>query len=173
MTTKRNLAIAVAAALGVGLALNAGVFAHGRGYSPGYGGGHMMGGYGPGAYGEHSPGMHGQGLGSVWRLDLTDAQADQVAEIQDRLREQHLALRDKLQDQYRRLRDLNAQQDPDRAAVDKVYDKIFQTERRFAATTLDAREEVEKVLTDEQKRVFTRWRRGAQTPPCPQYDRQS
>jgi len=67
-----------------------------------------------------------------------------------------------LTDQYRQLRDLNAAETSDRAAIDKVYDEIFKTERQFVQASVDARVAAEKLLTDDQKKVYARWRRGEQ-----------
>ncbi|MEN8174858.1 MAG: Spy/CpxP family protein refolding chaperone [Pseudomonadota bacterium] len=198
MTTKRNIAIAVAAALGLGLALNAGVLARGPGF--GYGGGHMMSGYGhmvepqyygrgygdsprlggtghhmhgPFAYGGgHGVAHHQSGLGPFWALDLSDEQSAKVGEIQDQLRKQHWSLRGELQDKYSELRKLNAAETPDRAAVGAVYDEISKIERQFVTASADAREAAEKLLTEDQKRAFTR-ARGGGVGPCVTVERQS
>ena len=183
MSTKRNIAIAIAAALGLGLVLNSGVLAHGRGqgfggghmmggpgYGQGYGGGHMMGGrgygmHGPAASGAEFPGMgHHQGLGPVWTLDLTDAQRAEVTKVQDTLRKRHWDLQGKLEEQYSLLRDLNVAETPDKAAIDEVYDDIFKLRRQFVQATTDAKAELTKQLSAEQREAIAGWRRGGPGP---------
>ena len=136
----------------------------------------MMAGHGhrmrePSTYGDEFPTIgHHRGLGPLHMLDLTDEQRAEVGKIRDEQRKQHWALRDKLQDQYSTLRKLNAAETPDRAAIDKAYDEIFKTERQFVQVSVDATEKAEKLLTDDQKKVFTRWRRAG-PGPCVTSDR--
>lgn len=178
MNRKRNIAIAVATALGVGLVLNSGVLAHGPGYS--YGAGHLMGGHGHGrgmhramTYGDHMPaGGHQHGIGPVWTLDLTDEQRAEIGKIHDSLRKQHWELRGKLQEQYSKLENLNAATTVDKAAIDAVYDEIFKLRRQLVQTSTDARAETAKLLSDEQRKTFAGWRRGG-PGPCVTFDRQS
>jgi len=176
MNTKRNIAIAVATALGIGLVLNAGVLAHGPGY--GFGAGHMMGGHGHGAhramiYGEDTPAVgHQHGIGPVWMLDLTDEQRAEVGKIHDSLRQQHWELRGKLQEQYSKLEALNATASADKVGVDAVYDEIFKLRRQLLQTSTDARAETAKLLSGEQRKAFTGWRRGGHGP-CGAFGRKS
>jgi len=166
MNTKRNIAVAGATALGISLAVSAGVLAHGYGY----GGGHMMGGDGYGMHGPMTDGEgtpfvgHTQGLGPVWMLDLTQAQRTELGKIQDGLRKQHWELQGKQQDQYTKLRDLNAAETPDKGAIDATYDDIFKLRRQFVQATTDARAKADKVLTAKQRQALTGWRRGGPGP---------
>lgn len=167
MNGKRDIAVAVAAVLGIGLAVSSGVLAHG-GY--GYGGGQMMGRHGYGMHGpmtagEDAPfvGYH-QWLGPIWMLDLTQPQRTELGKIQDGLRMQHWELQGKLRDQYAKLRDLNAAETPDKNAIDATYDEIFKMRRQFVQATTDARAKADKVLTLKQREALARWRWGGPGP---------
>lgn len=170
MNAKGNTGVALATALGIGLAISSGVLAHG-GYGFGPRGGHMMGGYG---YGMHGPGGYGRenmpmmdecpGFGQLGRLDLTQAQRDELATVRNGLRKQHWELQGKLQDQYARLQELQGAQTPDKGAIDATYDEIFKLQRQLVQATTDAQASADKVLTQEQRKAVGGWHRGGPGP---------
>ena len=105
-------------------------------------------------------------------LDLTEEQRAEIGKVRENLRKQHWELRGKLQEQRSRLAELNDARTVDKAAIDEVYDEIFELRRQLVQTSTDARAETEKLLSDERRKAFTGWRRGG-PGPCVEYGRDS
>ncbi|MCG6876717.1 MAG: Spy/CpxP family protein refolding chaperone [Betaproteobacteria bacterium] len=131
------------------------------GYGPGYGmGPGMMGGYGPG-YGM-GPGMMGgyvprYGMGPLQMLDLDDAQRGKVNHIGDALRKKNWQILGQMQDEQAKLRDLYLTEKTDRSAIVAAYKQLFDLRLQRVEAMLDARAELEKVLTKEQRDELRRF----------------
>ena len=119
------------------------------GYGPGYGmGPGMMGGYGPG-YGM-GPGMMG-GYGPGYDLNLTSEQRGKIAKLQDELRRKHWDLMGKIQDEQSRMFELSNSEKRDDAALSASSRKISDLQHQMFELSLEARKQMEAVLTQEQR----------------------
>jgi Spy/CpxP family protein refolding chaperone len=128
------------------------------GYGPGYGmGPGMMGGYGPG-YGM-GPGMMG-GYGWMGMLDLSDDQRTKINKTMDEERKQHWAIMGKMMEQQNKLRDLYTADKPDPKKVGAVYGEIAKLQQQMVETHLQATNQVQDVLTKEQREQIRQWHRG-------------
>jgi len=134
------------------------------GYGPGYGmGPGMMGGYGPG-YGM-GPGMMGgygpgYGMGPLHMIDLDDAQRGKVNQVGDALRKKNWQILGQMQDERAKLRDLYLADKDDRSAILAAYKRLFDLRLQRVEAMLDARAELEAVLTKEQREQLRRFRPG-------------
>jgi Spy/CpxP family protein refolding chaperone len=100
------------------------------------------------------PGM----MGGLWRLDLTDAQRQQVLKIQDDLRRKNWDLLGKQQDEEAKLRDAYfGAAKRDRAAIVDAYRRIGDLRLQRIENALDAAEKIEGVLTPQQRDQLKRW----------------
>lgn len=133
---------------------------YGPGMMGGYGGPGMMGGFGgPGMMGGFGgPGMMGGGpglagllLGRGSPVELTDEQRSRVKQISDGERKQHWALMGKMLDEQTKLRDLLEQATPDPKAVGAAYGSISQLQQQMLESHLQARNELQGLLTPEQR----------------------
>ncbi|BAU49828.1 hypothetical protein SVA_3280 [Sulfurifustis variabilis] len=145
----------------------------GYGYGPGWGGGPgmmrggMMGGWGGGMMG---PGMMGPGtMDQEWAmggtapfeaLDLSDEQRGQIARIRDAERRKHWNVAGQIMDQQSRLRGLYEADQPDPKQVGQVYADISQLRRQMVETHVAADNEIQQLLTQEQREQLKQWRRG-------------
>jgi Spy/CpxP family protein refolding chaperone len=121
------------------------------GYGPGYGmGPGMMGGYGPG-YGMEPGMMSGLGAGPVQMLDLDATQRGKVNQISDALRKKMWQIVGEMQDEQSKLRDLYLAEKPERSAIVAVYKRLFDLRLKRVEAMLDARADLDKVLTQEQR----------------------
>jgi len=129
------------------------------GYGPGYGmGPGMMGGYGPG-YGMGPGMMGGYGMGALYMLDLNDVQRSKVNEISDGLRKKNWQILGQVQDEQAKLRDLYlGTEQPDRSAILAAYKRLFDLRLQRVEAMLDARTELERILTKEQRDALRSWR---------------
>jgi Spy/CpxP family protein refolding chaperone len=140
----------------------------GWGMMGGYGGGYgmgpgMMGGYG-GGYGMGPGMMGGYGMGPLSALNLTDDQRSKINKIFDAERKQHWAVMGKMLDEQSRLRDLYEQTEPDPKKVGAVYGAIAKLRQQMLETHIQARNEMLKVLTKEQRDQLEQWRHGMWGP---------
>ena len=131
----------------------------------GYG---MMRGYGMG------PGMMGGygGLGPLGALNLSDAQRDRITKILEADRQQHWAVMGKMMDDADKLRELLAEERPDPKKVGALYGQISVLRQQIIVAHVQARNEVQNVLTAKQREQLQQWRRGAWAPgwgPHPGY----
>lgn len=122
---------------------------------PGYGmGPGMMGGYGPG-YGA-GPGT----MGPLNMLALDDAQRGKVNKIDDELRHKTWDLVGKMQDEQAKLRDLYLAEPRDRTAILAAYKRLFDLRLQRIGAMLDARAQLDDVLTKEQQDALRRFAPG-------------
>jgi len=112
----------------------------------GSGAGPMMGGY--------------QGMGPVGLLDLNDEQRAKVNKIHDDLRRQHWETLGKIMDEQAKLRDLYGADKRDTQAILKVHEQIDQLRRKMTEAHLKAENQMEAVLTKEQREQLRQMRRG-------------
>jgi Spy/CpxP family protein refolding chaperone len=142
----------------------------GGGYGPGYGmGPGMMGdGYGYGApeggYGRGysaGPGAMGDGMGPLYMLNLSDSQRDRVEKIGDAERKQHWDLTGKILEEQNKLRDLYQSDEPDPKKVGAVYGDIAKLQQQMLEIHVQANNEIQHVLTKEQREQLKQWQRGA------------
>jgi Spy/CpxP family protein refolding chaperone len=149
----------------------------GSGYGPGYGMGPGMGGYGygPGGQGGYGPGYYGMGPGmmgggmmgggmgpgmgrALWSLDLSAAQRKEVLKVQDELRKKNWEVAGKMQDEMAKLRDAYwASEKLDRSATLAAYKRINELRQQRLQNSLDAVDQIEKLLTAEQRQQIKRW----------------
>ena len=133
----------------------------GYGMGPGMMGGYgmgpgMMGGYGVGpgmmGYGM-GPGMMGPGMmrgyGMGPELNLTAEQSSQISKIQDELRQKHSELMGKMQSELLQMRELYASDNPDDAALSKIFRKMSDLRQEMFDQLLSARKQVNAVFTKE------------------------
>jgi Spy/CpxP family protein refolding chaperone len=129
-------------------------------------------GRGPGG----GPGARGRGpvpglaaLGGLQRLNLTDAQRDQIKELVKTHRQDDQAGA-KLADLNRQLRAAILADTPDLAQIEHLKSDIAAAQSAALAARIDLEMEVAQVLTPEQRaqaRDFRPARRGARPAPAP------
>lgn len=153
------------------------------GYGPGYDMG-MMGGYGPG-YGMMGhgmgmtgmgPGMRGGGYGyghmemmgmmPLGMLDLSDEQRTKLNKIMDDERKQHWTIMGKMMEQQSRLRDLYNADKPDPKKVGAAYGETAKLHQQMIEAHVQATNQMQDVLTKEQREQFRQWQRGGWGPGC-------
>ena len=119
----------------------------GQGMGPG-----MMGyGMGPGMMGGMmGPGMMG-GANPYAALDLTDAQRAKIAEIQEQLWRKHWDLMGKMHEERYHMHRFMSGAAPDDAGTRKAYVAMADAHKQMFDATLDARKQIEAVLTPEQR----------------------
>jgi len=115
------------------------------------GGPGMMGGFGPGGMGA----MMGHGR-ALWSLDLDDTQRQQLRELQRQQRQQHWSLMGQM---HEAMEALASEWSPesetrDRAAILAAYDRLAQLRRQLLEAQLDAADQVDKILTPEQRETL-------------------
>lgn len=124
----------------------------------------MMGGMGPKMMG--GPGMMGMGhgmmggMGPLHMLDLSDEQRAKIRSIQENVRKQHWEIMGRIMDESSKLYDLFAADKPDPKKIGSVYGKIFDLKRQMIETSIDARNQMEGVLTKEQHEQLEQMHRG-------------
>jgi Spy/CpxP family protein refolding chaperone len=130
------------------------------GYGPGYGmGPGMMGGGGPG-YGLEAGMMSGLGMGPLQMLDLDATQRGKVNQISDALRKKEWQVVGQMQDEQAKLRDLYLTEKPERSAIVAAYKRLFDLRLTRVEALLDARADLDKVLTQEQRDALRRFGSG-------------
>jgi len=145
----------------------------GGGYGPGMMGGYGGYGMGPGmmgGYGGMGPGMMGggygmgpgmmMGYGALNGLDLSDEQRAKIDKIFDAERKQHWSVMGKMMDEQSKLRDLYAQETPDPKKVGAVYGEMAKLRQQMIETHVQASNEMQQVLTKEQREQLRQWNRG-------------
>lgn len=131
-----------------------------RGYGPGGWGGMgpgMMWGAGPG-------GMGMMGMGALQRLNLTDEQRGKIEKIQDAEHKKHLDVAGKMFDQQTKLRDLTQEDKPDPKKVSAAYGEVAKLHQQMLEVHVQAFNQVQDVLTKEQRDQLKQWRRGGYGP---------
>lgn len=162
----------------------------GGGYGPGYGmmGGYgmgpgMMGGYGgwgmgPGMMWGGGYGGYGMGPGMMWGgaygmgpgmmmgygalngLDLSAEQRAKIDKIFDGEQKQHWGIMGQMMEEQSKLRDLYNADQPDPKKVGAVYGQIAKLRQQMLETHVQASNQMQQVLTKEQREQLQQWRRG-------------
>jgi len=142
-----------------GYGMGPGMMGGGYGYGPG-----MMGGYGMGpgmmggGYG-YGPGMM-MGYGALHGLDLSDEQRAKIDKIFDTERKQHWGIMGQMLEEQNKLRDLYNADQPDPKKVGAVYGQIAKLQQQMLETHVQASNQMQQVLTKEQREQLQQWRRG-------------
>jgi len=111
----------------------------------------MMGGYGrgPGMMGGY--GGYGPGPGAAI-AGLTDEQRDKVAVIREQHRQKNWGTMGQVQAEQFKLRQMYSADKIDSAAILKQQEKVDELRRQMLKSRLEARKEIEAVLTPEQRK---------------------
>ncbi|HVQ61918.1 MAG TPA: Spy/CpxP family protein refolding chaperone [Burkholderiales bacterium] len=152
------LALALAGAVSVALAQGPGPD------SPGYGPG-MMGGYGPGMMGGYGPGYGrgGRGFGSgggLAALDLNAEQREKIAAVQEENRKANWGTMGQMRSEQFKLRQMYNADKVDSAAVADQQKKVDELRRQMLKSHVDARNQVNAILTPEQRKQFRQYGPG-------------
>jgi Spy/CpxP family protein refolding chaperone len=144
-----------AAALGAAATL---ALAQGPGYGPGMMGGY---GYGPGGYGPgmmrgygYGSGMMGGGYGSLSALNLTSEQTDKVLAIQEENRSRNWGTMGEMRTEMFKLRQMYYSDKLDANAYADQQKKVDELRRQILKSQLEARKQIEAILTPEQRKQF-------------------
>jgi len=135
-------------------------------YGPGYGYG--MHGMGPGMMGGYDVGpgmMRGHGMGPYAMLNLSDDQRSKINKIHDAERKQHWAIMGKMMDVENTQRDLLAQSEPDPKKVGAAYAELSKLRQQMLETHVQANNDMQKILTKEQREQLQQWNRGMRGGP--------
>lgn len=141
---------------------------YGGGYGPGMMGPGMMGGYGPGMMGGGygGPGMMGAyGPGGFGNLNLSNDQQKKIAQIQENTRKKNWDLMGKLQEEHANLQNLFAEETPDSNKVGAEYDRLAGLRKQILQNNLQAHNQIQSVLTKEQRDQLQQWRGGMMGGP--------
>jgi Spy/CpxP family protein refolding chaperone len=165
-TTIRKTAL-VASALVIGTAAALALAHGGPGYGPGYGGGT---GYGPGMMGAgpgHGPGMmsgggpgygpgrgHAQGASLPESLNLTDEQREKILAIQEGNRQKNWTAMGQLRSEMFSMRRMYDADKVDANAIAEQHKKVDELRRLMLKSRLESHNQVEAVLTPEQRKQF-------------------
>lgn len=144
---------------------------YGRGsgwMGPGMMGGYGMHGMGPGMMGGYGGGpgmMGGYGMGPYGMLGLSDDQRGKINKIHDAERKQHWAIMGKMMDVENKQRDLLAQSEPDPKKVGAAYAEMAKLRQQMLEAHVQANNDMQKVLTKEQREQLQQWHRGMRGGP--------
>lgn len=147
----------------------------GGGYGPGYG---MMGGYGPGMMGGYDmgPGMMGgygggygmgpgmMGYGPLGILDLSDEQRAKINKIIDTEQKQQWGIMGQMMEVQNKMRDLYSVDEPDPKKVGAAYAQLAKLRQQMLEMHIQASNQVQQVLTKEQRERLREWTRGGWGP---------
>jgi Spy/CpxP family protein refolding chaperone len=139
---------------------------HGAGMMPGAPG--MMGSHGPGMM-PGAPGMMGGGPGMMGMqmfaaLDLSDQQRAKIARIFEDARKKNWDAMGKVMDESATLRDLYNAPTHDSAAIGRQTVKIAELRRPIIEAMVIAHDQIEALLTTEQKDRLRSFHRGWMMP---------
>lgn len=109
----------------------------------------MMGGPMAGMMGGYGAGM--SRLPLIMSLDLTDDQRSRINKLADALQRSNRAAKGSIMQESAKLRDLYAADKRNPSAIGKVYQKIFDRERKMIEATITTQNRIEEVLTPEQR----------------------
>ena len=99
----------------------------------------------------------GQGMGwerMAERLDLTEAQQDQLNTMRLAFHEETLPLKNELREKKARMRTLTTAKEADMKAINQVAEEMGVLRTNMMKKHLAHRQEVRKILTDEQRIIF-------------------
>ena len=131
----------------------------------GYGPGMMGGGYGPGMMGggpgmmggAGRGGMMGYGYGMQGALDLSDDQRKKVDAVHDELQSRTWEITGKMRAEMAKMREAMASEPRDKAALDASYKRLNELRQQRFDARLAARDQMDAVLTKEQRQSMRRW----------------
>ncbi len=133
----------------------------GPGYGPGYGPGMRGGGpgfgpgYGPGrGFGPGQGRGYGPGAGLIDSLDLTDEQREKILSIREENRQKNWTAMGQLRAEMFALRRMYYADKVDANAVVEQQKKVDELRRALLKSRLESRNQVEALLTPEQRRQF-------------------
>ena len=126
---------------------------YGPGMMGGYGPG-MMGGYGPG----YGPGMMGGGYGALASLKLTPEQQDKIFAIQEESHAKNFGTMTKIRSEQYKLAKLYNADKADSKAIAEQQKKVDELRRQVLQSRVEARNQIEAVLTPEQRKQFKSFR---------------
>lgn len=86
--------------------------------------------------------------------DLTDAQKESIKKIRLAAQKDMLPLRNQINEKMAHLQTLNTAEKADMKAIDKTIDEVYALKADMAKTQAKSRQEVRKLLTEEQRLVF-------------------
>jgi Spy/CpxP family protein refolding chaperone len=105
----------------------------------------------------------------IWSLDLTDEQARRIERIHEELHRKQRGLLPQLWEAQDRLRDASAADERDPAAIGKAYAQVADVQRQMIESHVQAEQQMEAVLTPEQREQVKRgYQRGGRFG-CPGY----
>jgi len=111
----------------------------------------MMGGYGGGP--GYGPGRGGFGPGGPLALQgLSDEQRDNIAAVQEENRRKNWGTMGQVQAEQFKLRQMYSAEKIDSAGILKQQEKVDELRRQMLKSRLEARKEIEAVLTPEQRK---------------------
>lgn len=156
---------------GGGYGMGPGMMRGGGGYGPGMMGGYSGYGMGPGmmgGYGGYGMGMMGgygmgsgmMGYGPLARLDLSQEQRGKINKIIDTEQKQHWGIMGQMMEEQNKLRDLYSVDEPDPKKVGAEYGQIAKLRQQMLETHIQASNEMQQVLTKEQREQLREWNRG-------------
>jgi protein CpxP len=145
-STRLRKLIGLGAVLGLAAAVSAGVLHAGQGPGPGFGRGMRGGPGGPGP-----GGLGGDILRGLGRLDLTDAQREQVRTILQQHRAEFEALRERGQPAREALGQAIQAEPVDEALIRERHAAVAAVEADGAVLAANVRAEVFQILTPEQQ----------------------
>ncbi len=148
---------------GGGSGMGPGMMWGGGGYGPGMMGGYGGYGVGPGmmgGYGGYGMGPGMMGLGPLGNLDLSDEQRTKINKIFDTEQKQHWAIMGQMMEEQNKLRDLYSVDEPDPKKVGAAYGQIAKMRQQMLETHVQASNQVQQVLTKEQREQLREWNRG-------------
>jgi len=90
-------------------------------------------------------------LRAVWGLDLSDEQRKTIRDLQKKLRKAHWELEDKIEIAADQLFELYQTKPRDAKAIGKVYGEIFDYRRQIIELAINAGNDVEGALTEQQR----------------------
>jgi Spy/CpxP family protein refolding chaperone len=147
---------------GYGQGYGPGMMGGGPGYGQGYGPGMRGGGpgYGPG----YGPGMRGGGPGYgpgaslLDSLNLSDEQRDRIQVIQEENRQKNWTAMGQMRSEMFALRRMYYADKVDANAVAEQQKKVDELRRQMLKSRLETRNQVEALLTPEQRKQFRQYR---------------
>ncbi len=102
----------------------------------------------------NAPGQKGQYRCENFIPDLTDTQKDQLKTMRLELQKEALPLRNEIRELHARLTTLETAEKPDMKAINQVIDKIAEKKKALRKMHAEHKQDVRKILTDEQRIVF-------------------
>lgn len=107
------------------------------------------------------------GMASVmqaWQLpDLTEEQRNKLRSTAQDLRKKHWDMKGAMMEESDKLAQLWAAESVDANAIGEAYGRLFELQRQWIVSDIEARQQVDNLLTDEQRK----WLQGRSPMPGP------